>query len=234
MYYILLVVYALIFILLLIALVRCLKSKLKWGILFVCEVLAIIFSTIFMLYYDSLPGYGIMPGLTYVGEVFISLGAMFLFLLLLAITIVLELTIYLLEKKKQGKNYFPKLIIGISVFIFVFGLFSFVFNFMANIDVGKTKATIVSYTANELGYARPVVEYTVDGQVYEVMIRVLNDEISNSKLNDVVNIYYDKTNPSELVSLTHYETTYIPCFIISLLLLLTQKKEIKKIICRNN
>ena len=42
---------------------------------FVIEIIFIIISKIVENYYNSLPGYGFMPGLTYFGETLLSLGA---------------------------------------------------------------------------------------------------------------------------------------------------------------
>ncbi len=51
------------------------------------------------------------------------------------------------------------------------------------------------------------------------MIEFSNAEIKNSTLNDKIKIHYNKKNPSELAYLSYYEIIYIPCFLISLLLL---------------
>lgn len=53
------------------------------------------------MYYNNLPGSGFMPGLTYIGEVLFSYGAMIIYSIILAITLIIKLIMYLLEKKKN-------------------------------------------------------------------------------------------------------------------------------------
>lgn len=225
---VLLIIYIVILIFLIVNFVKCLKSKAKWIRLFTFEIFSTILSAILLMYYDNLPGSGFMPGLTYLFEVLFSFGAMVLYSIILDITLITKLIIYLLEKKKQGKNYFPKIIFTISILIFVFGIYTFIIDLINDINIGGANATIVYYAENELGYERPVVKYTVDGKNYEAMIKVLNDEIQNSTINDVVKIHYDKTTPSQLAYLTYYENIYIPCFIISFLLFFVVTKKLKK------
>lgn len=98
---VLLISYILIFTFLIITLIKCFKKKIKWYRLFLYEIISIILSIIFMTYYDSLPGYGFMPGLSYLGEVLISFGAIVLFSVLLVITIFLKFIIFL--KKKETR-----------------------------------------------------------------------------------------------------------------------------------
>lgn len=76
----------------------------------------------------------------------------------------------------------------------------------------------MSYGENEYGYKRPIVEYSVDNKTYTAMIEVFTEEIKNSALNDIIEIHYNKIQPSELAYLSYYENVYIPCFILSLFL----------------
>lgn len=101
---ILLIIYILVLFFFIVNLVRCFKYKAKWWRLFICEVVAVCVSAFLCLYYDSLPGDGFMPGFTYLGEVLFSYAAAILFTIILAVTVVSKISIFLHEKKKQGKN----------------------------------------------------------------------------------------------------------------------------------
>ena len=215
---VLLIIYIVILIFLIANFVKCLKNKAKWSRLFIFEIFSTILSAILLMYYNNLPGSGFMPGLTYLGEVLFSFGAMILYSIILAITSITKLLLYLLEKKNQGKNYFPKIAIIIAIILLAYGVNTLILDLSNDINVVKTDATIVSYGENEYGYKRPIVEYSVDNKTYTAMIEVFTAEIQNSVLNDTVEIHYNKKNPSELAYLSYYENIYIPCFLISLCL----------------
>jgi len=60
-----------------------------WSGLFLYEGIACVVARCYATYYDSLPGYGIMPGLSYAEETFSSLFAHWAFLLLIVISALL-------------------------------------------------------------------------------------------------------------------------------------------------
>jgi len=53
----------------------CLKKpvRVRWSMLFLCELCALTAAVYFSIYYNSLPGYGMMPGLTYFAEALYSM-----------------------------------------------------------------------------------------------------------------------------------------------------------------
>lgn len=51
------------------------------------EVIPMLIANGLRIYYDSLPGYGIMPGLTYIGEVLYSYGASIIYCVLFVISV---------------------------------------------------------------------------------------------------------------------------------------------------
>ena len=87
----LLIFYICLLLLLCAALVRALKrNRTKdWALVFGGEVLAAAGAFCAMFLFDSLPGTGMMPGLTWFAEVFYSLGAGVLYLLLFVVTVVI-------------------------------------------------------------------------------------------------------------------------------------------------
>lgn len=221
---ILLIIYILLTIFFIRTLVRCFKRQAKWWILIVSEIIAIAISAFLCSYFDNLPGSGFMPGFTYLGEVLFSYGAAILFSVIFAVSVISKTIIFLLEKKKQGKNYFPGIYLTISIILFIFGTIFLIVDLKNDLNVKKVEATIVSYVDNEYGYARPVVRYSVDGVTYEAMIEVFTKEIKNSGLNDTVSVHYDKSDPSQFGYLSYYENLYVPCFGISIILFFLSRK----------
>ena len=77
----LLIIYIVILILQIILLVITIRKKTKklWRTLFSIELIPMLISIGLMIYYNNLPGYGFLPGLSYLGEVLFSLGAAVLY-----------------------------------------------------------------------------------------------------------------------------------------------------------
>ena len=86
-----LIVYICLFILDLYLLVRALKPFSGSRLLEAClsELGSLLAALLIMWYFDHAPGYGMMPGLTYIQEVFYSLGAAVLFAGLLLSSLVI-------------------------------------------------------------------------------------------------------------------------------------------------
>lgn len=209
------VLHILVFILLVINYIKCLKKQVIWNNLFKYEVIALILSVVIMIYYSNLPGVGFAPGLTYFGEKFINLCAFFIYIGSLVISISTRLILSLFESKKTRKNTILKTMVLIAKILLAFGIFALGIELIQYLDIGKVDATIVDY--NEY-YSVPIVEYTVDNQTYSKMIYRSTNEIDNSKLNDKVKVYYDKNSPSDLVYPDSYNDFYIPCIVISIIL----------------
>ena len=73
------------------------KTKKLWRILFSAELIPLLISIGLMIYYNNLPGYGFMPGLTYLGEVLFSFGAVVLY----CISFLISICIYIAISNKQ-------------------------------------------------------------------------------------------------------------------------------------
>lgn len=225
------ILYIIIFILLLIFLIvnliKYLKYKTKLVRLFLLNIFSIALFMILLIYYNNLPGYGFMPGLSYLGEVLLSFCAVILYSIILIIAIVSKLILFLLEKKKQGKNYFPKIIIIIAIFLFVFGSYNLILDLKNDLNVGTTNGKIISYDEKK-GFKKPIVEYKINNEIYKATIEVLNKNILNSNLGDTIEIHYNKKKPAELAYLSYYENVYVPCFFISIILFIVSIKKNKK------
>ena len=98
---IMLIVYVAIFVLQIVLLVSAIRKKeiSLWIFLFLLEVIPTIIAFILMKYFDSLPGYGFMPGLTYFGEVISSLGATILYAIMLFISLCALVITKVISKK---------------------------------------------------------------------------------------------------------------------------------------
>ena len=85
----LLIVYILFLILHIILNVKAFRNKAKkyWTNIFFIESVSIIIALTVMLYYKSLPGYGMMPGFSYLGEILFSYVAAVLYIICLMISV---------------------------------------------------------------------------------------------------------------------------------------------------
>ena len=77
------------------------KTKKLWRILFSAELIPLLISIGLMIYYNNLPGYGFMPGLTYLGEVLFSFGAVVLY----CISFLISICSYIAISYKQRKRW---------------------------------------------------------------------------------------------------------------------------------
>lgn len=100
MSYILLIAYLLILAAQITSLVFAIKTKTTklWVGTFVTEIIPLILSIITMMYFNSLPGYGFMPGLSYLGEILFSFGAAVLYALMILVSFIVFLCI---RKKRK-------------------------------------------------------------------------------------------------------------------------------------
>ena len=76
------------------------KTKKLWRILFSAELIPLLISIGLMIYYNNLPGYGFMPGLTYLGEILFSFGAVVLY----CISFLISICSYIANSNKQRKR----------------------------------------------------------------------------------------------------------------------------------
>lgn len=197
-----LIIYILAFIIQIVCLVKCIKNKLKWRILIIFEIISIFTAMLLMNYYDSLPGSGFMPGLTYLGEVLGSFASMILYIAMLIITLIIKIIIFLINKKKQGKDYFPKIKFIIRIFAIIavlIGIISTIGTAIHNYNTCKVSATIVDNVEDE-GWYHPVVQFDVNGTTYTVTATNHGSGAKYSLDKEMV-VYYNKNNPNELTNL---------------------------------
>ena len=90
------VIYIAIFALQLFLLIRCFRRRTGWGKLLLLNIGATVLACTLGWYFDTLPGYGMMPGWAYFAEVFYSLCAALVFGIQSLVT-----TLGLLLRKKK-------------------------------------------------------------------------------------------------------------------------------------
>ncbi|MBQ4044607.1 MAG: hypothetical protein IJD06_11505 [Clostridia bacterium] len=85
----LLIFYVIVLLVQILWLVRCILHPMPclWGILLGVQALSAAGAFFLMRYYDSLPGSGKAPGLTYLGETLFSMGACIAYAVMLGITL---------------------------------------------------------------------------------------------------------------------------------------------------
>lgn len=95
---VLFLIWVAILIIFIVGLVKSTRSKeMKlWLGLFVAEFVMVFVARGMATYYDSLPGYGFMPGLTYLGEFLFCYVASWVYVIMLAISLI----IYFIVKRK--------------------------------------------------------------------------------------------------------------------------------------
>jgi drug/metabolite transporter (DMT)-like permease len=73
----------------LVMLAGCLKKpvRVRWSLLFLCELCALTAAVYFSIYYNALPGDGMMPGLTYFAETLYSMAGAVVYLGMLLVSV---------------------------------------------------------------------------------------------------------------------------------------------------
>ena len=223
----LLILYLVVFIVQIILLVKSIKRKeiKNWIKVFTLEVFSIIISISLLFYYESLPGYGFMPGLSYLGEILLSFGVAILYSIMLFITICAKIIIYEKHQKQQGKKYANPFVSIIAIIFIIIGIVFLSSEIINNWGKKETTGTVVDYieirTGGGIEYW-PIIRFYVDGKEYED-----DYPIYNAKIGDDVKIYYHPVN--EEYHITSYypdnKFIYIPTLIIGILIIILRFKD---------
>jgi len=91
------IAYVLVLVCLVVALWRTAKrpSRKKWLLLYLTEILSICAAYCLMHYFDGLPGHGPLAGITYFAEVLYSLGAVAVYTVVLAVSVIVGAVVWL-------------------------------------------------------------------------------------------------------------------------------------------
>lgn len=98
---VLLIGYLAIFLIQIVLFILSLKRKNTglWIGLFLSEAIPMLTALLLMRYFDTLPGYGVMPGLSYFGETLFSLGASVVYAGALLVSVCVFVLVKILEKR---------------------------------------------------------------------------------------------------------------------------------------
>lgn len=222
----LLILYLIVSIVQIILLVKSIKRKeiKNWIKVFALEVFSIIISTILLFYYNSLPGYGFMPGLSYLGEVLLSFGVAILYSVMLFITICTRIIIYEKHQKQQGKKYTNPSVFIIAIIFIIIGIVFLLDEIIDNWDQKETIGTVIGYEQPYGAEYWSIIRFFVDGKEYE-------DDclMSDTNIGDNVKVYYYFNTIDETYYITGYLTNnkiiYIPAFIIGILIIILRFKD---------
>ena len=223
-------------------LVFCFKKKNNklWFILFGIEFFIIILSFFLMIYFDSLPGFGFMPGLTYLGHILLCLGAIIIFAVLLTTSIVSKVIIFELKQKKENKKYFNPVFLILAFVFFGIAFYSTGVELLENWNVKKSIGIVVSFEEKSYNTTingevvketklYPIIKFYVDGEECEDDIYPSYFEGQDIKVGDIVEIYH---KGKMITHKENYKMFYIPCYIISLILVIIRFKDYIKLIFR--
>jgi len=203
-------IYSLVFILQIVLLIKSVRHKTKklWAVLLLSELVSLAVATCLKEYYNSLPGYGFMPGFTYMGEVLCSFGASVLygavFLISACIFIVIE------EKRKQIMPVF-----ALTAFLlWIFGSYYLGDEIIRNFDKTKSTGTIIGFADVHTGGGIeqwPVIEFTVEGNRYQQEFPMFEGASAGK---EITIYYYPKGDTYKLVlAKTDHKMFYIPAFL---------------------
>lgn len=215
--------YILIFVVQIVLLVKSIrrKSKKLWVGLFLVEIVSMLIAIGLKEYYDSLPGYGFMPGFSYFGEILFSFCASVLYGVLLLISVSIFLAIE--EKKKQITPFFALA----GFLLWVLGIFYLGNEIIHNYDKTKSIGTVVGFEEVQTGGGSehwPVIEFTVDNESYQDDYPLYED----AYVGEEIEIYYYPQGDTYkcVIHKTDNKLIYIPAFLLeSVALFLRRKKQ---------
>lgn len=231
-FYIVLLVFQIVF------MVKAIKNKGKgcWIKAFILEIISIIISICLWRYYESLPGYGFMSGLSYLGEVLLSVGVAILYSIVLFITMCAKVIVFEINQKREGKKYVHPCVLILALIFIVIGSLALGTEMIENWGKKNTVGVVVDYEEVRISgeiEKWPVIRYYVGNEKYEDTYPV----IENTKLGDEVEIYYYRAG--EDYKITQYKENnkiiYIPTLIIGIIIIIFRfKNEIFKSNKNNN
>ena len=222
MYMYLLVIYILVLILQIVLLVQAIrrKSKKRWVVLFIIELVSALVATGVKEYYDSLPGYGFMPGFSYLGDILFSFCASVLYGVLLLVSVSIFLVIE--EKKKHISPFFA--LVGFLLWILGIGFLGN--EILHNYDKTKSTGTIVGFEEVQTGSGIeqwPVIEFVVGEERYQDDYPMFEGASVGKKIK----IYYYPQGDTYKCALrkTDHKPIYLPAILFGSIVLFIRRKK---------
>ena len=92
-----LILYLIVFAIMIYQLIQCTRIQKKWMVLFLLEISSIVAAFVLTVIYENLPGFGFMPGLSYLYEIVISFcsGAVY------SVVFIVSVLVYFFTKTKR-------------------------------------------------------------------------------------------------------------------------------------
>ena len=82
------ILYPIVFAIMIYQLIQCIRIQKNWVVLFLLEISAIMSAFILTMIYENLPGFGFMPGLSYLYEIVVSFCAGAVYSLVFIVSVV--------------------------------------------------------------------------------------------------------------------------------------------------
>ncbi len=195
-------------------------SKKLWLVLILLELVSSFTANRVQEYYDNLPGYGFMPGLSYLDKVLVSFFASALYL----ICFLVSSCIYIILEEKK-KKIFPIFAVA-SFLLLVVGTWYLGNEFIRNFDKIKCTGTIVGYTYVNMGGTEepwPLIEFTVDGKQYQDDYPMFE----GAELGKEITVYAYPVRATYkcVLSKVNNKFIYIPAFLLSGICWLLRRKK---------
>jgi hypothetical protein len=92
-----LILYVIVFAIMIYQLIQCTRIQKKWMVLFLLEISSIVAAFVLTVIYENLPGFGFMPGLSYLYEIVISFCAGVVYFLVFIVSVL----VYFFTKTKR-------------------------------------------------------------------------------------------------------------------------------------
>ncbi len=208
---ILFITYILIFLLQIVLLVKAVRSKSKklWVVLFLIELVSMLAAIGLKEYYDKLPGYGFMPGLTYIGEVLFSFGASVLY----GVFFLGSACVFIVKEEKK-KNIPPFFALA-GFLLWVLGIYFLGDEIINNYDKTKSTGTVIGFEEVHTGGGIeqwPVIEFTVGEECYQQEYPMFEGAVDGKEIKIY---YYPQGDTYKFVlSRTNNKLIYAPALLL--------------------
>lgn len=194
----------------------------KWKWLYAFLGISYVVSVTLVVYFESLPGEGFMPGLSHLGDVLTAFTCAAVSVLLLFVSICIKIV-----RDEKCNNISPLYLLVATVFVFA-GCILVSDDIFMNIDLIKEKGVVVGFSEYEGTYSEnyPIVEFNVDGKDFQ---RQMYKE--GTYVGDKVDIYVCSNNNGKDYFITYPNFNgyfYIPCFLIGAVFFIIRKKKMHK------
>lgn len=184
-------------------LVKGIKHKYLGFYALAVDILSIVIAASMLMYYEALPGYGFMPGLTYLFEALMCMAAMVLYGFIMFVTGCSKIIMFERRLKRDGKTHSNPVVLTVAFICIVGAAVLFAYEKYENRNIVYATGTVVDFkedtvTFYENGvrvdktYICPVIDFEIDGKTYRNSAYPFDFEEELEK-GDTVEIYCEPT-----------------------------------------